>query len=454
LGLAIGVLDNKIYSIMLVVTLVTLFSAAPLIEWAFPPQYRIEIGRKVHDKDPGTHMSKVEALSQGDLKKSLSHVQTVVPQGEIPRVNLSGLKIMAIFQNLSETPALGSALCWLDGPGALMNVVHVMEQGDSYHIQTRIEQQHMIPEEVDPLLKMTSLFRRFFKSHMSFNLRFSPSEQMAHEVQCLSEENQPSLTVIPVLRAEGEPHLADMYMEADFCSYLCGVSTAQPTLIVYVDGISSNPDPIKTRVAFLVKTGSGSISEEILGHARLMLARPNVSVVIVTYGPKESGAPTFEDVHKLNDSFVESSSELKFADQKEDDPEFVARVVETGYDLIVFSAPDRGDVLQLSTNLFLGPLGRSLVHFGVTTPFLIFQESRKSVTINGQETAPTNLRGSTANLQMMLEQHGVATSSGNGVTAVPVMGDAMSALRRSAQQITGMFKDEQAPVILQDHKNE
>jgi len=277
---------------------------------------------------------------------------------------------------------------------------------------------------------------------------------MAHEVQCLSEESQPSLTVIPVLRAEGEPHLSDLYMEPDFCSYLCGVSTAQPTLIVYVDGVSSNPDPIKTRVAILLKTGSGTISEEILGHARLMLARPNVSVVVVTYGPAEGGTPTLEDVHKLSESFVEASSELKFLDQKDDDPDFVARVVETGYDLLVFSAPDRGDVLQLSTNLFLGPLGRSLVHFGVTTPFLIFQESRKGVTINGQETAPTNLRGSTANLQMMLEQHGLATSSGNVVGAVPVMGDTMAALRRSAQQITGMFKNDQPLVALQDHKNE
>jgi len=104
--------------------------------------------------------------------------------------------------------------------------------------------------------------------------------------------------------------------------------------------------------------------------------------------------------------------------------------------LLVLSAGDRGDILKLSTNLFLGAVGRALIHFGVMTPMLIFQEGRKGVTIHGETAPVTNLRGSTANLQMILEDQGTATQVNSNVA---MGGGVIGVLRSSAAIVTEMF---------------
>lgn len=113
-GLSAGIISSRVYSMFIVMTLVTTFLTTPLAIWVYPPSYREQVARRL-----GTDKG------EGDSEDKLLGHSTELSIESLPRFGLSGIALL--LRKIDTIPLLMFLLKDLSEENSEIRAIHLRE---------------------------------------------------------------------------------------------------------------------------------------------------------------------------------------------------------------------------------------------------------------------------------------------------------------------------------------
>lgn len=123
IGLDAGVINDRIFVVMVVMALVTTFMTSPIIAWVYPPKWHQRLPPSSSSSALATSSSSAEAAMSKKRTKTAPKTEGFSEEGEVEDEQAEDKHILLFLQNIDSIPLVSNILqaiflsffecCWL-----------------------------------------------------------------------------------------------------------------------------------------------------------------------------------------------------------------------------------------------------------------------------------------------------------------------------------------------------
>jgi Kef-type K+ transport system membrane component KefB len=361
LGLEAGVIDTRVFTIMVMMALLTTFMTTPLIMWVYPPHKRGNIAPSAKSEGASIH---------GD---------------DLPVSSLSGYRLLLGLDKVEDVSSVSSLLPLFKGADEKDSVtLHAIRHKETSELTSNVmfATQTTTAIKVDPVLRMMNVFGQLMGVNVFPHFAFGTQTSYVQEISDVSKQENVDLVLMP-------------YKKQAYSSLVSDISTSvHSTLGFYVDASSGH---ILTRFnaekSILVPFVGDKSHREALDIALRFSQQENVKVEVLVLSKEvapevseESSIPVSglsqEDMESLKKASIFGSSvsltyEYSVTDVKQSILDAVTR---SDYSLILL-----GYYNDSTDDSVFGPVINALLESITKTSMLLIKASAKPAA-DSQET--------------------------------------------------------------------
>eukprot|EP00475_Leptophrys_vorax_P028200 TRINITY_DN4070_c0_g2_i1.p1 TRINITY_DN4070_c0_g2~~TRINITY_DN4070_c0_g2_i1.p1 ORF type:complete len:788 (+),score=194.09 TRINITY_DN4070_c0_g2_i1:119-2482(+) len=395
IGLSAGAINTQIFTIMVLMALVTTFITTPALHFVYPPRLR--------DADEAQEKAPAEDESDVELGDNMNLVKPVYSPTATKHFLSNAINAVIPIQDIDDLSAAASFLSFLDGRfrSVKLHALRLFQSSESVIKEAMMLRSEKAPVDTDALLRMFATCGHVVNAQVDGSIAVSDPEFFSREVISTSRRAECDLIVLPVYRdiASEFPSLHPVFSNASYKEFAEElVKTSNKTVAVFCDQTETlmpklNREVSMSEQALLLNVkritllySGGESSKKLLSIGSHMARSDRVKLTVINISDaKDDGDFVLESVKES----VKDSSNVSYEVQSLDSAlETLSHATgrSSAADLVMFTNDEWTDGFQLhedqskhdhsAVTVLLGNIGQRLFHANIPCAFLCVTSMR------------------------------------------------------------------------------